>query len=83
MSDLQTSAACENADVSPTCVSSSVCFQVRALSVDFVAPLVVASVYPPLPLGVRGLHRQRSLPGLHYDRRMVPSKAKLDAKTLE
>lgn len=41
----------------PTCVSSSVCFQVGALSVDLVAAVIVTSVYPPLPLRVRGLHR--------------------------
>lgn len=40
-----------------SCMSSSVCFQVRALSVDFVASVVVTSVYPPFPLGIRGFHR--------------------------
>lgn len=45
------------ADASPTCMGSSVCFQVRALSVDLIASIIVASVYPALPLGIRGFHR--------------------------
>lgn len=40
-----------------SCVRSSVCLQVRAFSVHFVAPVIIASVYPPLPLGVWRFHR--------------------------
>lgn len=50
-----------------SCMCSSVCFQVRAFSVHFVASVVITSVYPPLPLGVWRFHRQRSLPRLYYD----------------
>lgn len=40
-----------------SCVCPSVCFQVRTFRVHFVASLIVASVYPPLPLRVRRFHR--------------------------
>lgn len=70
----------ENTVASPTCMCSSVCFQVRALSVDLVASFIVTPVYPPLPLGIRGLHRQRPLPRLHYDRRVVPNKVRVNAE---
>lgn len=47
----------ENHSNAQTCVGSSVSFQMGALSVDFVAALIITSMYPAFSLRVRRFHR--------------------------